>query len=277
MDPLHLFGYAGAILVGISLGLLGGGGSILTVPVMVYLLEVEPVLATAYSLFVVGLASLIGSFRFLQQGLVSLKTALVFAIPAFLAVFATRKFIVPAIPDHIFTLAGFELSKPMLIMIFFGLVMLAASISMIRPSKAQREGAAGETAEPKFNIPAILLEGAVVGGVTGLVGAGGGFLIVPALVLLARLPMKLAVGTSLLIIAAKSLIGFLGDIAEQDLSWGFLAVFTGLTIVGIFGGNYLARYVDGNKLKTGFGYFVLVMGLLTIVLEITQGGAAGGH
>lgn len=265
MDIIVLIGFAAAIIIGISLGLIGGGGSILTVPVLVYILEVDPVLATAYSLFVVGSTSLVGSFTYMQKKLVDYKTALVFAIPSFIAVFLTRKFLVPALPDPLFTITGFEISKNVGIMVFFAIIMLAASISMITGKKCKD---CDENEPVRFNIPMIALEGSVVGVITGIVGAGGGFLIIPALVILARLPMKMAVGTSLLIIAAKSLIGFLGDLGTQTIDWKMLLIFTGLSIIGIFIGSALSKKVNEKILKTGFGWFVLAMGIYIITKEL---------
>lgn len=262
---MEIIGYFASIVIGISLGLIGGGGSILTVPVLVYLLGVEPVLATAYSLFIVGSTSLVGAFPKYKQGLVNLKTALIFGAPAIAAVYATRKFIVPAIPQELFTIGDMAITKPILMMLLFALLMVFASYSMIKGKKEDDNGSNGEQ---KFNYPLILIEGAVVGILTGLVGAGGGFLIIPALVLLSKLPMKQAVGTSLLIIAAKSLIGFLGDIGHQIIDWKLLIIVTALAIAGIFIGNSLSKKVSGEKLKKGFGWFVLVMGIYIIVKEV---------
>lgn len=262
---MEIAGYIASIIIGISLGLIGGGGSILTVPVLVYLFGVEPVLATAYSLFIVGATSLVGTVPKYRQGLVSIKTALIFGAPAIAAVYATRKFIVPAIPDEVFSISGFTVTKSILLMLLFAVLMVFASYSMI---KGKKEDGNGETGEQKFNYPMILLEGGVVGVLTGLVGAGGGFLIIPALVLLSKLPMKQAVGTSLLIIAAKSLIGFLGDLGHQVIDWQLLVVVTALAIGGIFLGNWLSHKIHGDQLKKGFGWFVLVMGIYIIVKEL---------
>ncbi len=260
-----IIGFAAAIVIGISLGLIGGGGSILTVPVLVYILGVNPVLATAYSLFVVGSTSLVGAATYMKKGLVNYKTALVFAIPSFIAVFLTRKFLVPALPDPLFTLGEAIITKNIGIMIFFALIMLAASYSMIFAKKCVD----CDEGEPiVFNFPMIALEGSVVGVITGIVGAGGGFLIIPALVLLAKLPMKMAVGTSLLIIAAKSLIGFLGDLSTQAIDWQLLLIFTALSIVGIFIGSALSKKINEKVLKTGFGWFVLIMGIYIITKEL---------
>ncbi len=262
---MEIIGYLASILIGISLGLIGGGGSILTVPVLVYLLGVNPALATAYSLFIVGTTALVGAVPKYKQGLINLKTAIIFGAPAIAAVYATRKFIIPAIPDEVFYVGSFTVTKSILLMLIFAVLMVSASYSMIRAKKGAEQN---DSQEQKFNYPMILLEGAVVGILTGLVGAGGGFLIIPALVMLSKLPMKQAVGTSLLIIAAKSLIGFLGDIGNTNINWYLLLSVTSLAVAGIFVGNWLSHRISGDKLKVGFGWFVLVMGIYIIVKEI---------
>lgn len=271
MDIVIVTGFAAAVLIGMSLGLIGGGGSILTVPVLVYILGVDPVLATAYSLFVVGTTSLVGAGTFMKRGLVDYHTALVFAVPSFITVFLTRRFLMPWLPDSLFSIQGTVISKSSGIMVFFAVIMLAAAISMIRNKATD---GAEKTMQLRFNFPLIALEGSVVGVITGIVGAGGGFLIIPALVLLARLPMKMAVGTSLLIIAAKSLIGFFGDVSTQEIDWEFLMLFTGLSVVGIFIGNALSKKIDEDALKTAFGWFVLVMGIYIIGKEIMSLGVS---
>ncbi len=271
---MAIVGYLAASLIGVSLGLIGGGGSILTVPVLVYLFGVDPVLATAYSLFIVGLTSLVGTIPKYHEHLVNLKTAVIFGIPSIIAVYATRTWLVPLIPDPVFSIDGFVVTKAMLMMGLFALLMVFASISMIRDTPAVADGGYAGTAPQQFNYPMILLEGAVVGVLTGLVGAGGGFLIIPALVLFSKLPMKQAVGTSLLIIAAKSLFGFMGDLSHYHLDWLLLGTITALAISGIFVGNRLSRYVDGNKLKKAFGWFVLLMGVYILVKELYLNPAA---
>lgn len=264
MEIVTILGYLGAVVIGISLGLIGGGGSILTVPILVYLLGVNPVLATAYSLFVVGATSLAGAASFMKKGLVNYKTAMVFATPSFIAVYLTRRFLVPAIPEVI-TMGNYSFTRDVAIMVFFALIMLAASYSMIRNNGKFPQQQAGALS---FNYSMIALEGAVVGMLTGIVGAGGGFLIIPALVLFARLPMKMAVGTSLLIIAAKSLIGFLGDLGNQPIDWAFMLLFTALSLAGIFVGSWLSSRILGAQLKKGFGWFVLLMGIYIFSKEL---------
>jgi uncharacterized membrane protein YfcA len=263
---MEIIGYLASVIIGITLGLIGGGGSILTVPVLVYLFGIDPVLATAYSLFIVGSTSLVGAFPKYKQGLVNTKTAIIFGAPAIAAVYATRKFIVPAIPQELFNIAGFTVTKPVLTMLLFALLMLFAALSMIKGRKEENS----DQAEQQFNYPLIIVEGIVVGILTGLVGAGGGFLIIPALVLLSKLPMKQAVGTSLLIIAAKSLIGFLGDLGHRVIDWKLLVIITLLAIAGIFIGNGLSKKVPGDKLKKWFGWFVLIMGIYIIVKELSS-------
>jgi uncharacterized membrane protein YfcA len=263
---MEILGYILAALVGVSLGLIGSGGSILTVPILVYIMGVEPVMATAYSLFIVGSTALVGGIQSALQKKVDFKTVFIFGIPSILAVYATRLWLVPFIPDEIMQIGTFSLTKPIALMLLFAVVMIMASVTMIRPGKKSEQQ--DENGPMQYNYPMILLEGTVVGVLTGLVGAGGGFLIIPALVILARMPMKLAVGTSLFIIAAKSLIGFTGDLqGSESIDWTLLGGFTLSAVIGIFGGIILSKKISGDKLKTGFGWFVLVMGIYIIVKE----------
>lgn len=271
---MEILGYFLAALVGVSLGLIGSGGSILTVPILVYVLGVNPVLATAYSLFIVGSTALVGGVQSALQKKVDFKTVLIFGIPSIAAVYATRMWLVPLIPKELFSIGSLVITKSIALMLLFAVVMILASISMIRSGKKKAEAEAD--APMKYNYPMILLEGAVVGLLTGLVGAGGGFLIIPALVLLAKMPMKLAVGTSLFIIAAKSLIGFIGDLqGSQVIDWKLLGSFTAFAIAGIFIGIFLSKKISGDKLKKAFGWFVLVMGIYIIIKEIFY--PSGGH
>ncbi len=261
MEVLEVLGYLGAVLTGVSLGLIGGGGSILIVPVLVYLFKTDATQATAYSLFLVGVSSLFGAANYAKQKLIDYKTAVVFAIPAFVGVFTARAYVVPNIPQEIAELGPILLTKDMLIMVVFAVVMLLASYSMIKKKKNVADADENAEVEPQYNFPMIGLEGLLVGGITGFVGAGGGFLIIPALVILAKIPMKTAVGTSLLIIASKSLFGFLGDLSSHtDIDWTFLLSLTGTSIAGIFVGTYLTKFIPGAKLKPAFGWFVLVIG-----------------
>lgn len=261
---MEIVGYIASILVGVLLGLIGGGGSILTVPVLVYLFAVTPVTATAYSLFIVGISSVVGSFAYFKKGLVNMRTAIIFGIPSIVAVYLTRKFLLPSIPTELFTLGRLVVSKDVFLMVLFALLMVLASYTMLKPQQNKQE-----IIEPqKFNYPLIVVEGSFVGMLTGLVGAGGGFLIIPALVILSRLPMKEAVGTSLVIIAVKSLIGFTGEVGNSVMDWGFLLSVTGLSVLGIFLGSYLTKFINSEKLKPAFGVFVLIMGIYILFKEI---------
>ena len=262
---MEIAGYILSILIGVSLGLIGSGGSILTVPVLVYLFSVDAVAATSYSLFIVGLTALIGSLDYFRKNLVNVRTAIVFGIPSIVAVFLTRAYLVPAIPKTIITIGDFVLTKQALLLLLFAVLMLLSAYSMIKTSKAPSDDNKGTQV---FNYPLIMLEGLLVGTITGLVGAGGGFLIIPALVLLSKLPMKEAVGTSLVIIAAKSLIGFLGESSETVIDWKLILSISAFAILGILIGSALARKVDGAKLKPAFGYFVLLMGVYILVKEL---------
>lgn len=250
-------GYLAALLIGLTLGLIGGGGSILTVPVLVYLLAVDPVTATAYSLFIVGATSLVAVYpKYLQQE-VDLLAALQFGIPSLLVVFLTRSFLLPAIPAVIFYVGDQPVTKGRFLLLLFAALMIAAAITMIPEKKAERPVAAGST-----STSFLFVLGMAEGLVSGLVGAGGGFLIIPVLVLFARLPMKRAVGTSLLIIAIKSLVGFAGDLSHHEaINWPLLLTVTALSVAGILIGTYFARRVPAGKLKKVFGWFVLIMGL----------------
>jgi hypothetical protein len=261
---MEIIGWIMALMIGLTLGLLGGGGSILTVPVLVYLLGIEPVMSTGYSLFIVGLSALVGAFSYYRKGLIDLKTAAVFGAPAIAAVYFTRKVLVPAIPLQIITVGEFVVTKDIAIMVLFALLMIAASYSMIKGSDTKERAD-----QPiSYHYPMILLEGVVVGLLTGMVGAGGGFLIIPALVILSGLSMKMAVGTSLIIIAVKSLIGFIGDIQNYTVDWVFLLSFSAIAVVGILIGSKLSNYVPGQKLKPAFGWFVLILGIYILGKEL---------
>lgn len=267
MELIEIFGYIGALFIGLVLGLIGGGGSILTVPILVYALSFNPVIATAYSLFVVGTTSLVGAIKNMMKGRVDFKTAIVFAIPAFIAVYITRAFIIPSIPEYIFEFNGYVVTKNLAIMLFFAFIMLLASLKMIRSGRKQLES---EKVAVKSKNILLMIQGFFIGLITELVGAGGGFLIIPALVLLAKLPMKKAVATSLFIIAINSLIGFLGDVQTHDIDWSFLLLFTSISVIGIFVGIWLNNFINGKKLKKLFGWFVLIMGIYIIYKELNM-------
>lgn len=331
---MEILGFILAIVSGAIMGMLGGGGSIVTVPIFVYIFQMSPVVATGYSLFVVGVTASVGSINFMRRKLLSYKTAVIFAVPSFMGVYMSRHYMIPNIPDTIISLGrhditadiifflvlliaiagtlylfikksvsedrrlkrlfmlvvpaaimvfvtrqylipilpeemivtgAFTLSKSLFIMVFFSVIMLFSAISMIRPPRQTDET---EEASDVKKYSMIMIQGIIVGVVTGIVGAGGGFLIVPALVLMARIPIQLAVGTSLLIIAANSLIGFVGDVNQQPIEWGFLLSFTGFAVVGMVLGIYLSKYIAPLTLRKGFGYFLILMASFILIQEL---------
>ncbi len=258
---MEIAGYIASILIGLSLGLLGGGGSILTVPVLAYLFGVHPTIATSYSLFIVGSTSLVGAFRKYSIGQVSVPTALLFGVSSITTVILTRRFIIPRIPEHLGMIGDVEITKAAVTMVLFAVLMLLASFSMIKGRKEVEEK------EKPINVLPMLLYGVGIGLVTGFLGAGGGFLLIPALVFFVGLDMKRAVGTSLAIIAMNSLIGFIGDIGIVKVDWQLLLIVSGISLVGLFLGISLSKKVSGPKLKKGFGWFVLIMGVYIIIKE----------
>ncbi len=257
-----------ALIIGIFLGLIGGGGSILTVPILVYIGGISPVIATGYSLFIVGSTSLVGALINFKNKLVHLPTAILFSIPSFISVYTIRRYILPIIPDKIITIGDYTLSKNIFIMLLFAIIMVFAALRMINSN--EKENLNDDISQIKFNYPFILLQGFIVGILAGAVGAGGGFLIIPALVMFARLPMRLAIGTSLLIIAINSLIGFMGDlqIFKEAPDWNFLLMFSGIAISGIVIGVFAGKKIAPEKLKMFFGWFVLIMAVYILSKEL---------
>ena len=265
MELIELFGFICALIIGVSLGLIGGGGSILAVPVLAYLFAFDERIATSYSLFIVGMSALIGGLKQHFKGYVDWKTSIVFGLPAIIGVSLVRHFLVPVLPDELFHIDAFIFTRRMGMFGLFALLMIPAAFSML---KQQKIPTLKEKKTVSYNYPLILLEGLLVGGVTGLIGAGGGFLIIPALVILANVEMKIAIGTSLVIIAFKSLLGFfIGDATKMKIDWEFLFTFTGIAIVGIYIGSYLSNFIDGGKLKKAFGYFIFIMALFIFYME----------
>ena len=262
---MEILGYFLTALVGISLGLIGGGGSILMVPILVYVFALNPVLATSYSLFVVGFTSLVGAINNYRKGLVSIKTALLFGITSVSTVFITRKLIMPRIPDVLFSIGDFKVKHDLATMVLFAILMLLASVAMIKGGSKNTNAV---TITSSADTIKLLLFGFLVGLTTGFLGAGGGFLIIPALVLILKTPMKKAVGTSLLIIALNSLIGFTGDLGNISINWKFLISISLIAVPGIFIGGALSKKISGPKLKKGFGWFVLIMGVYIIINEL---------
>jgi uncharacterized membrane protein YfcA len=258
---MEILGYVGALFIGLVLGLTGGGGSILTVPILVYLMSISPVTATAYSLFIVGTTSTFGAIQNYRKNLVDIKNGFLFAIPSFIAVYFTRKYIVPRIPDIIIE-APILIAKNTFLMLFFAVIMIFGALSVLKKKSQDTNN------EENRNLILIGIQTFTIGIIIGLVGAGGGFLIIPTLILFAKLPMRKAVGTSLFIIAMNSLVGFTGDMQNLVIDWLFLLTFSAISVVGIFIGMYLTKYTNENQLKKIFAYFVLLMAAIILLKEM---------
>lgn len=261
---MEYLGYFSSIIIGITLGLIGGGGSILTIPILVYLFKIDPKLATTYSLFIVGITALSGCFTHYRMGNLKIKSALYFVVPSVFSILIIREVILLKIPNVLFTINEFEVTKNFLIMIIFAVLMMAASFSMIRKSNSQIQSTG-------TNYWQLAIIGAIVGLVTGFLGAGGGFLIIPALLFFANLPMKQAVGTSLLIIFINSSIGFMGDLyIGTPIDYPFLLSISAIAFIGMLIGTQLSKKLEGDKIKPIFGWFVLIMGIYIFIKEIFQ-------
>ncbi|CAM2922737.1 hypothetical protein SAMN05444143_10782 [Flavobacterium succinicans] len=259
---MEYIGYLASIIIGLSLGLIGGGGSILTIPILVYLFKINPELATSYSLFIVGLSSLFGCFSHYRMGHLKIKAALYFAVPSVVSILIIREVIFPKIASTLFSIASYQVSKDFLIMIVFSVLMILAAVSMIRKNLP-------EITATTTNYSQLSFIGFIVGIITGFLGAGGGFLIIPALLFFANLPMKQAVGTSLLIIFINSAIGFAGDVyIGTPINYAFLLTIAAMAFIGILIGTRLSKKIDGTKLKPLFGWFILVMGIYIISKEL---------
>ena len=258
---MEILGYVGALFIGLVLGLTGGGGSILTVPILVYLMSVSPVTATAYSLFIVGTTSTFGAIQNYRKNLVDHKNGFISAIPSFVAVYLTRKYIVPEIPKIILE-SPILITKDTFLMLFFAVIMIFGALSVLKKKSQDTQN------EEKRNLILIGIQTFTIGIIIGLVGAGGGFLIIPSLILFAKLPMRKAVGTSLFIIAMNSLVGFIGDVQNLEIDWLFLLTFSAISVVGIFIGMYLTKYTNESQLKKIFAYFVLVMAAIILLKEM---------
>ena len=258
---MEILGYVGALFIGLVLGLTGGGGSILTVPILVYLMGISPVTATAYSLFIVGTTSTFGAIQNYRKNLVDIKNGFIFAIPSFIAVYLTRNFIVPRIPEIIIE-SPILITKNTFLMLFFAVIMIFGALSVLKKKSQNTNN------EEKRNLILIGIQTFTIGIIIGLVGAGGGFLIIPSLILFAKLPIRKAVGTSLFIIAMNSLVGFIGDVQNLVIDWTFLLTFSAVSVVGIFIGMYLTKYTNESQLKKIFAYFVLLMATIILLKEM---------
>ncbi|MFY7788101.1 MAG: sulfite exporter TauE/SafE family protein [Thermoflexibacteraceae bacterium] len=262
--PAELVIYVLAIVIGIFFGLLGGSGSLLTLPILVYVANLSPTIATTYSLFTVGVTSLVGLWSYYRRGLVHLPSAIPFALPSFIGVFTVRKFLYPILPDYLVSIGNFSLYKPTAIMLLFNILMFLAAISMVISTKNDEW-----LQKNKLYRYRVWFGGLMVGVLTSLVGAGGSFLIIPALVFLVRVPMKLAIGTSLLIVCLNSFIGFSSDWWNgTPIDWYFLGLFSSMSAIGIFVGVYLNNTFSGVRLRKVFGYVLVCMSFAILMKEV---------
>lgn len=255
--------------MGLCLGIIGSGGAILTVPILVYLFGIDPLIATTYSLFVVGLTSLVGATVRAGAGHIRWPMTVTFGLPSVVSVFLTRTYLLPLVPNPILHTASLTLTRSSFLLALFAVLMVVSSFSMIKKQSTLPHETTSTATHNYGQLLNMFFKGLVVGAITGLLGAGGGFLIIPALVLMAQLPMQQAVGTSLVIIATNSLTGFWRDYEHHSLiSWPFLVHFSTIAVIGILVGSSVARKISGDKLKPIFGYFILLMGFYILIKEL---------
>lgn len=279
MELSLIFGYALAIVVGLLLGLLGGGGSILALPIFVYLFGINPILATTYSLFVIGVSSLFGTYKCVKSNSINYNALIYFGFSSVISILLTRIYLIDLIPESIF-LFGLELSKGKVVLIFFSLIMLGAGYSMIFVDNQKIDDTKNEIENCETNdkvignskiknIFSLSFQGLIDGAITGIVGAGGGFLIVPALVFVSKLDIRIAISTSLAIISLKTIIGFLGSVNKSpNIDYVFLSVFTFLAILGMVIGIKLSNKINPNALKKYFGIFVIICAIYILLKEL---------
>ncbi len=257
-------------LIGVTLSLLGGGGSILTVPVLVYVFGVDPYLATSYSMFLVGTSNWLAAVDSMRKKLVLYRQGFYFAIPGLVVTFAVRRFLLPYLPQYLIQTSELSITKSNGIMLFFAFIMLLAALKSLWGKNAP-----GDTLPTSYNYKLLVIQGAGVGLVTGLVGAGGGFLIIPALVFSNKVPMKNAVATSLMIIGITTTLGFLGDFNPSiQIDWGFLLRNTSIALVGVLAANHYKDRLSNKFLRLAFGYLILI---LSIFIFYTEGGKVEAH
>jgi len=284
MEFLEIIGYLIGFFIGVVMGLIGGGGSLL-LPALLYLFEKDSTLATAYTLVLVGMTALIGVIPRIKSKKVDFPTAITLGIPILLGTLLVRGWLTHLIPDFqmgadgkptdvpyvIFSLLGFELTKEKLTLLVFATVLMASFASMIgligrnmtaKPDLRQEN--------PRFYYSMLIGAGLFIGVLSAFIGAGGGVMIVPLLVIIMGLPMKTVVGTSLAIMAGKSVLGFAGDIVKigERIEWEFLGAFAVVMIAGILVGTYSSKYVSSAKLKTGFAWFILAMAIFIFLKEL---------
>ena len=253
---LQLAGYCLSVLIGFSLGLIGGGGAILAIPVLVFFFDIDPEAATTYSLFIVGITAVSGSINHYRIRNIDYITVFLFGIPSVIMLFVMRRYLLKQIPSIIYQQGSLVISKSLFIMIVFSIVMLIAGLLMIKKKSYA-------PSEERLNLSRLVTVGCITGAITGFIGIGGGFIIVPSLVLFAGLPMKKAIGTSLTIIAVNCMVGILSDLNDAaSLDYFFLVSFSAFAIAGILLGTWMIKFIPDKKLKPILGWVILAMSVL---------------
>jgi uncharacterized membrane protein YfcA len=256
---LQLAGYCLSVLIGFSLGLIGGGGAILAIPVLVFFFDIDPEAATTYSLFIVGITAVSGSINHYRIRNIDYITVFLFGIPSVIMLFVMRRYLLKQIPPIIFQQGSLVISKSLFIMIVFSIVMLIAGLLMVKKK--------GYTPSvERLNLSRLVTVGCITGAITGFIGVGGGFIIVPSLVLFAGLPMKKAIGTSLTIITVNCIIGVLSNLdATASLDYFFLVSFSAFAIAGILLGTWMIKFIPDKKLKPILGWIILAMSVVVFI------------
>jgi len=256
--------YAASVAIGLCLGVIGAGGSILTIPVLVYLLKTDPLVSTIYSMFIVGACSFVGTVLSAVKNCIDFKAAVWFGIPSVIGVFAARKLIFPLLPEKFFCIGSLTVSKDVFIMVVLAGVMLFVSLRMLKNNSAQVRH------DKALHLPTsfFVLQGVITGIVTGLLGVGGGFLIVPALLLWARLSIKIAIGTALLIITINSAMGFASGYSSIATDWALLLKYATGAIVGILAGTRLADKLPADNLKKILAWFIIITSVYVLYRQI---------
>ncbi len=259
---MEIIGFVLIFLVGLILGLVGGGGSLLAIPILIYIFSLDVITASSYSLFLIAITCAVGTALRYKNHTIDVNSGILFGLPSIISLFLTRWLIIPELPEIIFQFGTMVLSKRLFLLSVFSMMIVMTSIPMIL-----RKGDQDIRIQNKKSILLIFL-GLIIGFVTGLVGIGGGFIILPVLFLVAKLPFQKAVGTSIFIIFMKSAIGFLGDLFHYQPDWLFLLMLSSISVLGIFSGIRISAHINTMKLKTAFGWLLLFIGISVITKEL---------
>lgn len=263
MGLIAILGYIGAILTGLVLGLLGGGGAAVSIPILVYAFNVPPSLATGYSLLIVGFTALLGTVQNLRQGLVRYKALVRCGLPALISIYIMRRFLIHSIPATFFTLYGFKLTKDTFILLLLAFFMAMVARNMISAAKPDKK----EVKQTPYI--SVLFQSIFIGLFTGMVGAGGGFLLIPLLLASEPMEFRNATATSLTLVTLNSFIGFAGDVQSNIvINWPFLLSFLGCSIAGVIIGIRIAHRIDNKKLRQIFGYAMMGIAIFIVIKEL---------